>query len=100
MNYADAAAATAVLVNAAPQASLDASLVAAGEPVMDAERGFAAFTLTLKSALGTMTEDSYTLRVSDLPDTAEGEGQAFRRRRRGLRRDGSDRRGARQREPG
>lgn len=75
MNYADAAAATAVLVNAAPQASLDASLAAAGEPVMDAERGFAAFTLTLKSALGAMTEDSYTLRVSDLPDTAEGKGK-------------------------
>lgn len=75
MNYADAAAATAVLVNAAPQASLDASLAAAREPVMDAERGFAAFTLTLKSALGAMTEDSYTLRVSDLPDTAEGKGK-------------------------
>lgn len=75
MNYADAAAATAVLVNAAPQASLDASLAAAGEPVMDAERGFAAFTLTLKSALGAMAERSYTLRVSDLPDTKEGAGK-------------------------
>ena len=75
MNYADAAAATAVLVNAAPQASLDASLAAAGEPVMDAERGFASYLLTLKSALGAMTEDSYTLRVSDLPDTAEGKGK-------------------------
>ena len=75
MNYADAAAATAVLVNAAPQASLDASLAAAGEPVMDAERGFASYLLTLKSTLGAMTEDSYTLRVSDLPDTAEGKGK-------------------------
>ncbi|MEE0706766.1 MAG: hypothetical protein UCH28_10350, partial [Adlercreutzia sp.] len=67
-------AAEVTLVNAEPQLALKAKVQRLGEALMGAEKGYAAFLVTLTSAKGTLNEKGYTLRVSDTPDTNEGVG--------------------------
>jgi len=67
-------AATLELANVEAQSLLDAAITPQSTPALEGERGFAAYLIKVSAAKGALIDETHTLRVSDMPDTAAGAG--------------------------